>query len=226
MKNIKSIIFDLYGTVYDVHSVSEACERTFPGHGNAISTLWRQKQLEYTWLRSLMGRYVSFESATEDALRYTCGYYELALSDEQHRMLSDTYLHLKPFADSVAALTKLKAAGFQTGIISNGSNYSISQVVHNSGMESLFDQLISVEHVGVFKPDPRVYSLAEERIGHTREDILFISSNAWDASAARTFDFPVCWINRRGTPFDELGVHPNHIEKNLEGMADWLIAYH
>lgn len=223
MKNIQGIVFDLYGTLYDVHSVVRLCDEIYPGQGEAISRLWRQKQLEYTWLRSLMSLYVNFEKATEDALRFTCAHLSLPLDDTTHQRLSDAYLRLSPFSDTPTALRRLKAEGIPLGIISNGSRCSIEQVVTNSEMNWAFDQLISVEEVQVFKPDNRVYSLAEKRMGCPRENILFISSNAWDASAASHFGFPVCWINRQKGVFDELGAHPTHTVRDLGEMTDWLL---
>jgi 2-haloacid dehalogenase len=222
MENIQGIVFDLYGTLYDVHSVVRVCDQTYPGQGEAISRLWRQKQLEYTWLRSLMGKYVNFEKTTEDALRFTCGHLGLPLDDKTHQRLSDAYLSLSPHSDTPAALRRLKAAGIPLGIISNGSRQSIEQVVTNSEMKWAFDELISVEEQQVFKPDNRVYSLAEKRMGQPRENILFISSNAWDASAASHFGFPVCWINRQNGVFDELDARPTHTVRDLGAMADWL----
>lgn len=225
MKNIQAIVFDLYGTLYDVHSVIHVCEEVFPGHGEAISRLWRQKQLEYTWLRSLMGSYVSFEKVTEDALRFTCAQLGLPLDDKTHRRVSDAYLCINPYRDTPEALRRLKAAGIPLGIISNGSHRSIDQVVTNSEMKWAFDELISVEELQVFKPHNRVYSLAENRMGHPRENILFISSNAWDASAASHFGFPVCWINRQNGAFDELDARPTHTVRDLGAMADWLLEH-
>ena len=225
MKNIQAIVFDLYGTLYDVHSVVRLCDELFPGRGEALSRLWRQKQLEYTWLRSLMGQYVNFEKVTEDALRHSCAQLGLALDapTQQQQRACEAYLRLSPFADTPPALQRLKSSGLPLGILSNGSRYSIDQVVTHSGLKPAFDQLISVEEVGVFKPDNRVYSLAEERMGYARANILFVSSNGWDASGAAHFGFPVCWINRQGNAFEELGVRPLQTVPNLESMTDWLL---
>lgn len=222
MKNIQGILFDLYGTLYDVHSVSRVCDEVYPEHGEEISRLWRQKQLEYTWLRSLMDRYVNFEKVTEDALRFTFAQLGLPLDDKTHQRLSDAYLRLNPYQDTPEALRRLKEAGIPLGIISNGSHRSIEQVLTNSDMKWAFDELISVEELQVFKPHNRVYSFAEKRMGHPRENILFISSNAWDASAASHFGFPVCWINRHNGAFDELDARPTHTLRDLSAMADWL----
>jgi 2-haloacid dehalogenase len=223
MKNINAVVFDLYGTLFDVHSVAAACEDMFPGRGAEMSVLWRQKQLEYTWLRSLMGAYENFERVTEDALRHTCAALALEIDAPSHQLLSDAYLRISPYADTAAALARLRAAGLPLGIISNGSRRSIEQVVGNAGLSADFDELISVEEVRVFKPHTSVYELAERRMRHPREQVLFISSNAWDASAARRFGFPVCWINRQGKVFDELGVTPSHTVDSLMAMAEWLV---
>jgi 2-haloacid dehalogenase len=224
MKSIKGIVFDLYGTLYDVYGVARACGEVYPGRGEEIARLWRQKQLEYTWLRSLMDRYASFEAVTEDALRFSCAALGLPLDAATERRLSDAYLHLQPHPEMPAALRRLKDAGIPLGIISNGSHHSIGQVVGNSGMEWAFAQLISVEDVRVFKPHPKVYLLAEERMGQVRDEILFVSSNAWDASAAGLFGFPVCWVNRARGPFDELGATPAAVVHDLGEMADWVLA--
>jgi 2-haloacid dehalogenase len=223
MKNFRGIVFDLYGTLYDVHSVTHACERAFPGKGAAISQLWRQKQLEYTWLRSLMDKYVNFETATGDALGYTCAALGLPLDAETAFTLSEQYLRLEPHAEASQALHRLKEASIPLAIISNGSHKSIAQVVNNSSMGWAFDELISVEDVQVFKPHPKVYELAERRMGHSREHILFVSSNGWDASAASLFGFPVCWVNRKLGPFDVLGATPTVVTEDLAAMADWVL---
>ena len=224
MKSTQAIVFDLYGTLYDVHSVARLCDDLYPARGDALSRLWRQKQLEYTWLRSLMGLYVNFEKVTEDALRHSCAHLGLPLDAVTEQRLSDAYLRLTPFPDTPLALRRLKAAGLPLGILSNGSHYSIEQVVSNSGLNRAFDHLISVEEVKVFKPDNRVYALAEQRMGYAREEILFVSSNAWDASGAAHFGFPVCWINRQGGVFDELGIRPRQTHPDLEAMTDWLLG--
>ena len=224
MQNIRGIVFDLYGTLYDVYSVARLCDDVYPGAGDQLSRLWRQKQLEYTWLRSLMGLYTGFEKVTGDALRHSCAHLDLPLDGFTQQRLGDAYLRLSPFPDTPVALRRLKSTGFQLGILSNGSRYSIDQVVSNSGMTWAFDQLLSVEEVQVFKPDKRVYALAEKRMGCAREELLFVSSNAWDASGAAHFGFPVCWINRRQGVFDELGVRPTQTLPDLEAMADWLLG--
>lgn len=222
MTSIKGIVFDLYGTLYDVHSVASHCSEYFPGRGLEISMIWRQKQLEYTWLRSLMGQYLSFEEATDDALRYTCNHLKLTLKDDVRSALCNEYLKIQPYPEVPAALAELQAMGLPLAILSNGSVRSIHSVVSHSGLEGRFAHLISVEHVKVFKPHPDVYLLAENALKLPRAEILFVSSNAWDASGARHFGYPVCWVNRTGGTFEELGQQPDHIVAQLNELPLWL----
>ncbi|MFM0340560.1 haloacid dehalogenase type II [Paraburkholderia fungorum] len=209
MDPIKAIAFDLYGTLFDVHSVVDRCDEQFPGRGREISALWRQKQLEYTWLRSLMNRYVTFEQATEDALRYTCRHLGLDLSASACGALCEAYLRLQPFAEASEALRELRRRGLKLAVLSNGSPHTIGAVVGNAGLRAEFDHLLSVDPVRVYKPDDRAYALAEQAFGLNRSSILFVSSNAWDATGARYFGFPTCWINRDGKVFEEMGQAPD-----------------
>jgi 2-haloacid dehalogenase len=218
MNHIKAIAFDLYGTLYDVHSVAARCDQQFPERGREISTLWRQKQLEYTWLRSLMNRYVTFEQATEDALRFTCRHLGLALDDEACKALSDAYLRLQPFPEVPGTLGELRRRGLKLAVLSNGSPHSIGAVVGNSGLRAEFDHLLSVDPVRVYKPDDRAYLLAEQAFHVSRASILFVSSNAWDATGARYFGFPTCWINRSGGVFEEMGQAPDWQVRSLDGL--------
>ena len=223
MKNFRGIVFDLYGTLYNVQSVAGICDQAYPGKGAAMAQLWRQKQLEYTWLRSLMERYVNFETVTDDALRFTCAALELPLEEDMAGVLADQYLRLEPHPDTTDALHRLKDAGIPLAIISNGSHKSIAHVVNHSGMGWAFDELISAEDVQVFKPHPKMYELAERRMGHAREHILYVSANGWDASAASLAGYPVCWINRNLGPFDVLGATPMVATEDLGAMADWVL---
>src|SRR5580698_3633389 len=224
MRPIKGVIFDLYGTLYDVHSVAGICDGYFPGRGREISMLWRQKQLEYTWLRSLMGQYISFEQATADALVFVSENMKLNLQADQRDILCDEYLKLKPYPEVPAALAALRAQGLPLAILSNGSVNSIDHVVANSGLGHLFDHLISVDEVKVFKPHARAYELGEKTLGLRRAEILFVSSNAWDASGAHHFGYPVCWVNRAGNTFDQLGQVPDQIVQSLAALPDWITS--
>lgn len=220
MSAAQAIVFDLYGTLYDVHSVVQQCDAAYPGRGVDISTMWRQKQLEYTWLRSLMGQYISFEQATHDALVYTCNHLRLDLDETTCAVLCNAYLDLSPYPEVPAALQRLKDMGLPLAILSNGSVFSIDSVVKNSGLQEYFSHLLSVECVRVFKPDPRVYTLACQALDLPAPQILFVSSNAWDASGASHFGFDVCWVNRRDNTFDELGTAPSYVVRGLDEVPE------
>lgn len=219
MDHIKAVAFDLYGTLCDVHTVADRCEERFPGRGREISNVWRQKQLEYTWLRSLMNRYVTFEQATEDALRFACRHLALDLDDETSALLCNAYLNLRPFPEVPGALRELRRRGLKLAVLSNGSPHSISAVVGHAGLRDSFDHLLSVDPLRVFKPDNRVYELAEHAFGLNRTSIAFVSSNAWDATGARYFGFPTCWINRGGYAFEEMGQRPDWEVSGLDGLV-------
>ncbi|TXI83909.1 MULTISPECIES: haloacid dehalogenase type II [unclassified Cupriavidus] len=220
MSKIKGVVFDLYGTLYDVYSVAQACDACFPGRGAEVSQLWRLKQLEYAWLRSLMNQYRPFEDITEDALVYVCHRLALPLSDAQRAMLCDAYLKLQPFPETASTLGALQALGVPLAILSNGSSRSIASVVQHSGLEQHFAHLISIEQVRLYKPHTRAYELGEQYLGAARHELLFVSSNPWDASGARHFGYQVAWVNRTGTAFDELGVRPDREIASLAGLLD------
>jgi len=224
MPDIQAIVFDLYGTLYDVHSVARRCEQSYPGRGMEISRMWRQKQLEYTWLRSLMGQYIPFEQATRDALVHTCGQLKLALEAADCEALCEAYLQLQPYPEVPGALQRLRQRGVPLVILSNGSAHSIRSVVHGSGLQTHFAHLLSVEQVGVFKPDPRVYTLACDTLALPARQVLFVSSNAWDAAGASHFGFEVCWVNRAGNAFDELGARPRHVATGVDDVPGLLDA--
>lgn len=218
MSSIRAIIFDLYGTLFDVHSVVNACEAAIPGRGMELSVLWRQKQLEYTWLRSMMGRYIPFEAATADALDYCCARLGAHVEPSLKQALCEAYLRLSPYPEAPGVLQRLKERGMPLAILSNGSTRSIASVVSNARLSPVFAHLLSVDDVQVFKPDPRVYELGERALGVRRSEILFVSSNAWDATGAGWFGFRTAWINRAGAPFEELGQRPAYVAKNLEDV--------
>ena len=167
-------------------------------------------------------QYRDFESATRDALRYTCGTLRLSLDTGSEADLCNEYLRLSPFPEVMDALHALQAARLKTAILSNGSRHSIREVVGNSGLTHAFDYLLSVDEVRIFKPSPKVYAIATDAMGLSRDEILFVSCNPWDASGAKHFGFPVCWVNRFDGVFDELGVVPDFITRDLSGVVDRL----
>jgi 2-haloacid dehalogenase len=211
---VEALVFDAYGTLYDVHSVMRRCEACFPGKGAALSQLWRAKQLEYTWQRSLMQRYAPFSTVTREALRYSCATLGLPLGDHE-RELMDAYLHLAPFPEVPAALERLR---LKRAILSNGSPDMLEPLVRNSGLR--FDAVLSVDELRIYKPAPQVYELAVKRLGVAKEAIGFVSSNCWDAAGAKSFGFTVFWINRANAPVDALGVAPDRQIAHLGELTD------
>jgi 2-haloacid dehalogenase len=209
-----AFVFDAYGTLYDVHSVVQRCESFFPGAGPRLSQLWRTKQLEYTWLRSLMRRYAPFSTVTREALAYACETLALGLGVTQMEALMAEYLMLSPFPEVPAALPRLKG---RKAILSNGSRDMLEPLVRNSRLE--LDAVLSVDEVKVFKPAPEVYDLAVRRLGVAKDRIGFVSSNCWDAMGAKSFGFRVFWINRTGAPMDRLGFQPDRVIATLAELA-------
>jgi len=207
----EAFVFDAYGTLYDVHSVAARCESCWPGKGARLSQLWRAKQLEYTWQRSLMRRYAPFSTVTREALAYSCEALQLELSVAQMEGLMSEYTRLSLYPD-VSALQKL--AG-KKAILSNGSPDILLPLVKNSGLE--LDAVISVDELKVFKPAPEVYELAVKKLG--TKDIGFVSSNCWDAIGAKSYGFQVYWINRSGAPVDRMGFSPDRILKSLDEIV-------
>lgn len=218
MPQLNALIFDAYGTLFDVHSVTALAEQSFPGHGAALSQLWRTKQLEYSWLRSLMGTYENFNRVTEEGLRYACAALNLNAGEAQLRALINQYVHLAPFPEVKAALASLKP-GRKLAILSNGAPDTLGELVANSGLAAQFDAVLSVDLVGIFKPDMRVYQMAEDRLALPREQIGFVSSNCWDAIGAATHGFTVFWVNRLGAPPDAHGPAPAHVVKSLADIV-------
>ena len=200
----EAFVFDAYGTLYDVHSVAARCESNWPGKGTQLSVLWRAKQLEYTWQRSLMQRYAPFSTVTRDALAYSCEALKLELSVAQTEGLMAEYLNLSLYPDVVRTLQALNT---RKAILSNGSPDMLLPLVQNSGVE--LDAVISVDELRVFKPAPQVYALAVEKLHLDHSRIGFVSANCWDAMGAKSYGFNVYWINRAGAPLDRLGFKPD-----------------
>ena len=215
MAPIRGFVFDAYGTLFDVHSVIEA-GRAITGDPAALSLLWRQKQLEYTWLRSLMGRYEDFWAVTEAALRFSVRRLGLAADDAQLARLMDAYLSLACFPEVEAALERL--AGRPRAILSNGSPRMLQAAVASSGLGRHLQHVLSVDAVKTFKPSPAVYALGPQALGIPAADLLFVSSNAWDVAGAKSFGYQVAWCNRSGAPAEELGVTPDLVVTRLDAL--------
>jgi 2-haloacid dehalogenase len=213
------IAFDAFGTLFDVDGVSAACEAAFPGHGAALGRAWRDKQLRYTWLRSLMGRYADFERVTEDALAAAC--VDLGLDPEVARRhgLAEEYRRLPPYRDVPGGLRALERAGCRLAILSNGTPAQLAALVDAARLGVALE-LLSVDAVRTYKPDPRVYRLVTDRFGAAPADVLFVSSNAWDVAGAASFGLPSAWLNRAGGPFEVLGPKPPWTLRSLADLPD------
>lgn len=213
--SLEALVFDAYGTLFDVHSVLRRCDSFFADKGAQLSQLWRAKQLEYTWQRSLMQRYAPFSTVTREALAYSCEALGLELTAERMEALMSEYGMLEPFPDVAPALSRF--SGIKTAILSNGSPDMLEPLVKCSGLR--FDAVLSVDELQVYKPAPEVYGLAVSRLNVPRERIGFVSSNGWDALGAKSFGFTALWINRSGAPLDRLGFRPDRILATLGEMG-------
>lgn len=214
---LKAVVFDAYGTLFDVHSAVQKCEEVFPGYGIQISQLWRQKQLEYTWLRSLMNKYRDFWQISADALDYTLQDLHLAYDTDTVYQILNQYLHLQLFPEVTQALEKFQPR--KLAILSNGSPKMLTEVVRNTGLEGTFTQIISVDALRTYKPRPEVYNLAEEKLQIAKEEILFISANGWDVAGARSYGFTVGWVNRAQKPSENLSAQASYSSCDLLELA-------
>ena len=207
---LRGVVFDAYGTLFDVHSVASLAEQLFPGRGDALSQLWRQKQLEYSWLRSLSRRYKPFWDITRDALRFAAARLALPLAPGLEVRLMNQYASLSAFPENLPALRELKAAGLPLGILSNGNREMIEVSVRSAGMSGLFEHLLSSQSVETFKTADDLYALAPAAFGCRAREILFVSSNCWDAIGARWYGYTSFWINRAGAPLEQLDTEPDY----------------
>lgn len=223
IEGIKACVFDAYGTLFDVHSAVGKHRQRLADTADQVSQLWRTKQLEYTWLRSLMGKHADFWQVTADALDYALDTVRLKDADLRHDLLQ-AYLELDCYPEVPDALSKLKSRGFKTAILSNGTPAMLEAAVSNSGISALIEQTFSVESVGCFKPDPRVYQIAVDGIGVSADEIVFMSSNAWDAAGASAFGFTVAWVNRFGQKAERLPGRPDIEIQNLAQLPGRLVT--
>ena len=215
MSPIRGYVFDAYGTLFDVHSVVEA-GRAITSDPVTLAATWRQKQLEYTWLRALMGTYADFWVVTESALRYTIRRLGLVATEAQVRRLMEAYLTLACFPEVKTALGRL--AGRPRAVLSNGAPQMLAAAVASSGLAALLEHVISVDRVKTYKPSPLVYALGPETLGVAAGELLFVSSNAWDVAGAKAFGYRVAWCNRTGAPEEELGVRADLVVDTLDQL--------
>lgn len=215
---IKAVIFDAYGTLFDVYSVGALAEELFPGHGKALANLWRDRQIDYTRIRTLCNQYIDFWEITKDALRFSCAALKLDLTDEKFDKLMQQYAHLAAFSENLEVLKKLKTKGLGLGILSNGTRQMIDSAIDSAQMQGYFDHILTVEAIRKFKTVPEVYQLGPDTFNVDVSEILFVSSNGWDACGATWFGYQTLWVNRAGMPLEELHVSPTIIGSTLEGV--------
>jgi len=243
---IKAVVFDAYGTLYDIQSVATVTEQAFPGYGDIITQVWRLKQLEYTWLRSLMRRYEDFSVITRDSLAFTLRGLSLAYDRDAFERIMDKYVQLDLYPDAKAALAALRDR--KLAILSNGSTDMLNALVRNTGLDQVLDATISIDQQRAFKPSPEAYSLVESTLGIAPSEVLFVSSNPFDVCGAKSFGFNVAWIERvtpaalasalvdldaiapltlfkmLRTQMDELGVAPDHRVGSLSELPALLAS--
>ncbi len=214
---VDALVFDAYGTLFDVQSVAATADRLWPGHGDALARLWRTKQLEYTWLQSLMlsavQRRDDFAAVTAHALDYAVEALGLTLADLDRHHLLDAYLDLAPFAEAEDVLARL--APLRRLILSNGTREMLEPLAAATGLSRHLEAILSVDAAGIYKPSPRVYQLAVDHLGLAPARIGFVSSNGWDAAGAKAFGFTAIWVNRAGAPIERHGPKPDAIVASL-----------
>ncbi len=218
MKNIKAIIFDAYGTLFDVNSAAEKCKDKIGDKWEGFANFWRTTQLEYTWLRSLMKRHKDFWQITEDSLDKSIKAFNIDASMKNE--LLNLYKVLSPFKEVPETLKKLKEKNFKLAILSNGTPYLLKELVESNNLNNLFDDLFSVEEVKIYKPDSKVYDLPIKKYKIKSNEVVFLSANAWDVSGGGNYGYHSIWVNRNNNIFDNLDYKPNNQIENLSELID------
>ena len=216
MKNIKAIIFDAYGTLFDVNSAAEKCKDKIGAKWEGFSNFWRTTQLEYTWLRSLMGRHKDFWQITEDSLDKSMKTFNIDASMKNE--LLNLYKVLSPFKEVPETLKKLKEKNFKLAILSNGTPSLLAQLVKSNNIDNLFDDLFSIEEVGIYKPDAKVYDLPIKKYKIEKNQVAFLSANTWDVSGGGNYGYQSIWVNRNNNIFDNLDYKPINQVKDLSEL--------
>ena len=216
MKNIKAIIFDAYGTLFDVNSAAEKCKSKIGDKWESFANYWRKTQLEYTWLRSLMGRHKDFWQITEDSLDKSMQAFNInkAMKNE----LLDLYKILSPYPEVKETLEKLKEKRYKLAILSNGTPALLNELVKSNGLQNLFDDIFSIEEVKIYKPSSKVYDMPVKKYSIKNEEVAFLSANTWDVSGGGNYGFTSIWVNRNKNIFDNLDYKPNSEIKDLSEL--------
>ena len=226
MNKFKLVVFDAYGTLFDVYSIGKVLEDIYPNQGAQIATIWRDKQIEYTRLISQADPcssggsqyYESFWEITRASLLYATKRLNLTLTEALSKRILDQYWHLEAFPENLSVLKELKASGAQLAILSNGSNEMLNAAVESAGMAGVFDEVISVSEIKQFKVVPKSYALVEKYFPIPKSEILFVSSNGWDVMGAAWYGFNTFWVNRQSLPFEEIGPRPSGMVKSLADL--------
>lgn len=221
----KAVAFD-YFVIFNPNSIIPTVEGVFPGKGEAFVKMWRGKQFEYGYLRSLTDHHKDFFKVTEDALVYTAHAMGLELSAGNKQKLLEAYLHLEPWPDAKAALQKLKASGVKIITIANFSQKMLRSNADGAGITGLFDELLSTEVNGTYKPDPRAYALGMERLKLKKEEIVFAAFGGWDAYGAKSFGYHTYWVNRFDLPAEELGIEADKSSRDIQGLVEFVLGSH
>lgn len=220
----KAVLFDAYGTLLDVRHVAALAELRWWGHGEALSTLWRDKQVQYSWLRTLMQNYADFWQITGEALDYAVARLGLTMTAEVREELMAAYERMRPFPDVQPMLKTMANMGIPLAVLSNGTPTMLDRAFGAAGLRTAFAALLSVDVVRSYKTSPQAYQIAIDAFGGVPEDFVLVSSNGWDIAGAAHFGFRTFWVNRMGAPTERLGVKPSKIGNTLAELAPWLSA--
>lgn len=215
---IKAIAFDAF-PIFDPRPVFVLAEQLFPGRGADLSNVWRTKQFEYQWLRALSGRYADFWQTTEDGLVFAAGSLKLDLTPDKRKKLMEAYLELKTWPDATPALESLRSSGFRLAFLSNATPRILDAGIRNSGLEGVFEHVLSTDKIKTYKPDPRAYRMAIDAFGFGKEEILFVPFAGWDAAGAKSFGYTTFWVDRLNLPAEQLGAFPDAVGKNLNDLV-------
>jgi 2-haloacid dehalogenase len=217
----RAVLFDAYGTLFDVYSVGLLAEQLFPGRGDALAALWRDKQIDYTRLLTMSGRYKPFWDVTRAGLLYAAERLGLAMDTSAENRLMNQYRHLSAFPENRDVLQALKARGVRAGILSNGDPQMLAVAVRSAGLADLVDPVLSVHETRRYKTDPAAYALGPAALGLPARQILFVSSNGWDAIGATWHGYTTLWVNRAGAPLEQLDTSPTRIGRSLRDVLDF-----
>jgi 2-haloacid dehalogenase len=218
MKEIKAIVFDAYGTLFDVNSAAEKCKVKIGDKWEGFANFWRTTQLEYTWLRSLMKRHKDFLQVTEDSLDKSMKVFKIDVSMKSE--LLNLYKVLSPYPEVKEVLKKLKEKNYKIAILSNGTTALLNELVKSNNLESIFDDLFSIEEVGIYKPDSKVYDMPIKKYQIKTNEVVFLSSNTWDLSGGGNYGYNAIWVNRNNNIFDNLDYKPKNEINNLTQLLD------